>query len=87
MRTSHKPQGAAAGAQADTILEQNSTYLLGLVLGIRTAELRNDAAARAQLVRRLRATVKGERAKKLKEYTDHAADIDAALGQAALPKP
>jgi Double zinc ribbon len=76
-----------ARAQADTILAQNPTHLLGLVLGIKSASLRNDAATRTAFQKRLGAAVPAERAKQLKEYADHKPDIDAALMQARGSKP
>ncbi|HVT37895.1 MAG TPA: hypothetical protein VHE78_02510 [Gemmatimonadaceae bacterium] len=73
---------AIARAQTDTILGQNPTHLLGLVLGIKSASLRNDPAARVAFQKRLVAAAAAERAKQLKEYADHKPDIDAALKQA-----
>jgi hypothetical protein len=78
---------AISRAQADTILRQNPTHLLGLVLGIKSASLRNDAAAVAVFRKRLVAAAPSERAKQLKEYVEHKPDIDAALKQAIGPKP
>jgi hypothetical protein len=74
-------------AQADTILRQNPVHLLGLVLGIKAASLRHDAAARAAFEKRLIAAATTERAGQLKEYTDHKPDIDASLKQARGSKP
>ena len=68
-----------ARAEADTILAANKTQLLGLVLAMKAAGLRQDMKARAAYQRRLVAAAPAERAKKLKEYDEHAADIDAAL--------
>jgi hypothetical protein len=76
-----------ARAQADTILASNRTHLLGLVLAIKAAELRGDSVARASFQKRLVAAAPGERAKKLKEYDEHQANIDAALKQARGGKP
>jgi Double zinc ribbon len=78
---------AISRAQADTILRQNPTHLLGLVLGIKSASLRNDAGARTTFQKRLVAAAPVERAKQLKEYADHKPDIDAALKQALGSKP
>jgi hypothetical protein len=78
---------AVARAQADTILAQNPTHLLGLVLGIKSAGLRNDAVARASFQKRLVAAAPVEHTKQLKEYADHKPDIDAALKQAVGSKP
>jgi hypothetical protein len=68
-----------ARAEADTILATNKTHLLGLVLAMKAAGLRGDMTARADYQRRLVAAAPAERAKKLKEYDEHKADIDAAL--------
>ncbi len=68
-----------ARAEADTILATNKTHLLGLVLAMKAAGLRQDMAARAAYQRRLVAAEPAERAKQLKEYEEHKADIDAAL--------
>lgn len=76
---------ALARAEADTILAAKPTHLLGLVLAIRAAELSKDAAAVARFSRRLVAAAPAERAAGLKEYTEHARDIDDALKKAAAP--
>ncbi len=68
-----------AKAQADTILSMSKTHLLGLVLAMKSAGLRQDAAARAEYQKRFIAAAPAERAKGLKEYEDHKPDIDAAL--------
>jgi hypothetical protein len=68
-----------AKAQADTILSTNKTHLLGLILAMKAAGLRQDAAARADYQKRIIAAAPAERAKGLKEYEDHKSDIDAAL--------
>lgn len=74
--------GALARAQADTILANNATHLLGLILGMRASGLLSDAAARADFAQRLSAALVSERAKGLPEYQDHSPDIDAALREA-----
>ncbi len=72
-----------ARAQADTILEQNPTHLLGLVLATRAAEQRKDAKALADFRSRLLAAERaGERQQNVAEYQRHAADIDDALAAA-----
>jgi hypothetical protein len=76
-----------ARAEADTILAANKTHLLGLVLAMKAAGLRQDMKARADFQRRLVAAAPAERAKKLKEYDDHSADIDAALKTTGDVKP
>jgi hypothetical protein len=78
---------AVARAQADTILTQHPAHLLGLILGMKAAGLRNDAAERAGFEKRLVAAATSERAKNLKEYADHKPDIDAALRQVVGRKP
>lgn len=76
-----------ARAEADTILATNKTHLLGLVLAMKAAGLRQDMKARAEYLHRLEAAVPAERAKKLKEYDEHKADIDAALKPIGDAKP
>jgi hypothetical protein len=68
-----------ASAEADTILKAQPKHLLGLVLAIRVAELSNDKSAATALGKRLVAAAPAERATGLKEYTEHARDIDDAL--------
>jgi len=70
---------ASAKAQSDTILAQRPTHLLGLALAARAADARGDAAASRSFRRRLLAAESAEKARNLPEYTDHAADISAAL--------
>lgn len=74
-----------AAAQADTILAQRPTHLLGLALAIRAAEARRDAAARARFQRRLIAAEQSELATGLPEYGDHNPDIIEALRAARTP--
>lgn len=74
-----------AAAQADTILAQRSTHLLGLALAIRAAEARRDAAARAGFQRRLLAAEQAELATGLPEYGDHNSDIIEAVRAARTP--
>jgi double zinc ribbon protein len=78
---------AVAGAQSDTILNANPTHLLGLVLGIKAAGLRNDPAGQRALEKRLVAAAATERARNLKEYTEHRRDIEAAINQVGAGKP
>jgi hypothetical protein len=68
-----------ARAQADTILAQRPTHLLGLALAARAADARGDAAAGRNFRRRLLAAESAEKASALPEYADHDADIRAAL--------
>lgn len=81
--------GELARAQADTILASQPSHLLGLILAMRAAGLRGDAAQRALFAQRLGAALVSERAKGLPEYTDHGPDIDAAIREAdgRLPPP
>ena len=74
-----------ASAQADSILAQQPNHLLGLVLAVKAATMRGDAAALAGFNKRLVAANATERGKPLEEYQRHAADIDAALRQAGTP--
>lgn len=76
-----------ARAEADTILASNKTNLLGLVLAMKAAGLRQDMKARAGYLKRLEAAAPAERAKHLKEYDEHKADIDAALKPIGDSKP
>ncbi|MEO8333434.1 MAG: zinc ribbon domain-containing protein [bacterium] len=71
-----------ARAEADTILAARPTHLLGLVLAIHAADLRKDAVAASDFRRRLVAAAPTERTA-LKEYAEHARDIDDALTKAA----
>lgn len=77
--------GAMAGAQADSILARNPDHLLGLILAMRSAGMRADAAERGRIAAKLMAVVDVERAKRLPEYVDHDPDITAALKEAANP--
>lgn len=71
-----------ARAQADSILQADSTHLLGLILGLRAAQLRGDSAAAQAFTRRLLAAEPTESAKRLPEYQRHQGDILDALAQA-----
>jgi len=73
---------ASARAEADTILAAQPTNLLGLVLAARAADALGDPSAAAGYRRRLVAAAPAERAKGLKEYAEHARDIDDALRKA-----
>lgn len=77
----------AAAAQADTVLRTQPNHLLALSLAARAADLRKDAGAAARFRARLVAAAPAERAKNLKEYGDHARDIDTALGKPAAARP
>lgn len=69
-----------AKAQADTILRQNPTHLLGLVLAARIAGLEKRSADSAAFVSRFRAAYPAEIKKNLPEYDRHSADIRSAGG-------
>ncbi len=71
-----------AGAQADTILQQNPTHLLGLILAARVATLEKDPARQAAFARRFLAALKSETAKALPEYERHQDDITNAAAEA-----
>ena len=71
-----------AQQQVDAILASNPNHLLGLVLGARIAQLRNDPAARTRYYTRLLAAERSELGKNLEEYTRHRGDIDAAIAEA-----
>ncbi|MDO8501653.1 MAG: hypothetical protein Q7S20_07400 [Gemmatimonadaceae bacterium] len=71
-----------ARAQADTILQQNPTHLLGLILGARVANLDNRTADRKTFETRILAAYSTELAKKLPEYERHENDIGSALADA-----
>ena len=75
---------AMARAQADTILRAAPAHLLGLILAMRAAGQQLDTAARRGFSARFTAALDGERAKRLPEYLEHAADIDAAARE---PRP
>lgn len=68
-----------AGAQADSILVGRPTHLLGLSLAARAADLRGDAAAARAARQKMLAAEQAEKAAGIPEYTDHAADLTAAI--------
>ena len=76
-----------AKAQADTILRESPTHLLGLALAARAARLTNDETAARAFDRRLVAAEAAERRKSLPEYERHARDIDEALRVARRQAP
>lgn len=77
---------SAARAEADTILAAQPSHLLGLVLAIHAADLAGDPAGAARFRRRLVAAAPAERAKGLKEYDEHARDIDNAVTKASAAR-
>lgn len=71
-----------AQAQADSILRENPSHLLGLILQARLATLARDTVRLRSFERRLLAAEKGELTTKRDEYTRHQEDIASALSQA-----
>jgi hypothetical protein len=71
-----------ARAQADSILLENPTHLLGSILQARLASLAGDTTRLRGFERRLLAAEKAELATKKAEYTRHQDDIASALTQA-----
>jgi hypothetical protein len=68
-----------ARAQADTILAQQPTHLLGLILAGNAARMRKDTNAERTYYDRLAGAAPAERAKQLPEYITHENDIKIAL--------
>jgi hypothetical protein len=77
--------GALAAAQADSILADAPTHLLGLALAARVADARRDTVARNAFERRLLQAEASERAKQLPEYVDHENDLRLAIETARRP--
>jgi Double zinc ribbon len=71
-----------ARRQADAILADYPDHLLGLILGARVAQLRNDEATRVKLYHKLLSVEQVEQAKPVEEYARHKGDIDAAIAEA-----
>ena len=71
-----------AKAQADSILQQSPSHLLGLILAAAVADTRGDQSLRADLERRLLAAEASERARALVEYERHKLDIEGAIAAA-----
>ena len=71
-----------AKAQADTILQQSPTHLLGLILAAAVADARGNTSQRDAFQRRLLDAQSTELARGLDEYTRHRADIDGAIAAA-----
>ncbi len=71
-----------AQAQADTMLAQAPSHLLGLILASAVADARGNKAARSTLERRLLDAEASQLALGLDEYTRHKGDIDAAISVA-----
>ena len=77
---------AIAQAQADSILAEYPTHLLGLILAARVAALRGNSSEQNALTNRLLDAEPSESKKALDEYTRHRGDIDAALAEARARK-
>lgn len=71
-----------ARAQADTILRERSTHLLGLILGAKAARMAGNEPHARQFDVRLLSVADRERSSGLAEYLLHRNDIDAALALA-----
>jgi hypothetical protein len=71
-----------ARAQADTILAEHPTHLLGLALAASAARLEGDVAAANAMDQRLLAAESGERGQWREEYESHRPDIEDALARA-----
>jgi hypothetical protein len=68
-----------ARAQADTILRERPTHLLGLILGAKAARMAGNEPHARQFDDRLLSVAARERAVALPEYLMHRNDIDSAL--------
>ena len=75
-----------AAAQADTILQQNPTHLLGLILASRIAGLEKETAKQTAFTKRMLTALQAELAKKLPEYDRHQNDITTAVTEAKQGK-
>jgi hypothetical protein len=75
-----------AQAQADSILKESPSHLLGLVLAAAVAEARGNSTQLSALQRRLLDAEKSQLALGLPEYKRHEADIEAALAAARSPR-
>lgn len=75
-----------ARAQADSILRQNPSHLLGLILAQRVAQLKGDNKASDRYTARILEVAPEEVKKDLEEYTRHKGDIDLALQEARARK-
>jgi hypothetical protein len=73
---------ALARAQADTILREHPTHLLGLILAAGVARQAGDSAALSGLRRRLLDAERAEMARGLPEYERHKLEIERALADA-----
>ena len=74
--------GTLATAQADTILQQRPTHLLGLLLAAQGARMRGDEAGARGYDRRLLAALSAEQKLGFPEYQQHTNDITRAVESA-----
>lgn len=74
-----------ARAQADTILQRDSTHLLGLLLSADIARAGTDQPRTGRLEARFVAAAARERARKLPEYDAHGSEIESALSRLVVP--
>jgi hypothetical protein len=74
-----------ARVEADSILAQQPTHLLGLILAAQAARGSGDAARARDFDRRFLAAAPDERRRNLPEYERHSAEIEAALAAARKP--
>ena len=77
---------ALARAQADSILRERPTHLLGLILGAKAARMVGNEPHARQFDVRLVSVEPRERSVALPEYLLHERDIDSALGAARQRK-
>ena len=75
-----------ARKQSESILASNPDHLLGIILGTKVAQAKNDTGTLAKLYKKLLAVELTERAKSVQEYEHHKGDIDAALVAAKAAK-
>ncbi len=71
-----------AKAQAESILKERSTSLLGLLLSARVARLTGDNATARAFDQRLLKALEPELATKLTDYDQHRIEIDRAVADA-----
>ena len=71
-----------ARAQADSLLREQPTHLLGLILAARVAGATGDTNAQREFERRLLEAESSEMQKRLPEYEAHAPEIQNALAEA-----
>lgn len=71
-----------AKAQADTILRNNPTHLLGLILAARVDSIAGDSKSQRNYQSKILSAESSEKAKNLPEYERHGNDIAAAVAGA-----